>query len=63
MSNVRDYQLSMAVFRVEKEGSLSAEEVRALKALAEERRTPINCRTFLAVLSSHQRLLENKETV
>ena len=60
MSNMRDFELSLAVFRVEKEGSLSADEVKALKSLAEERRTPINCRTFLAVLSSHQRLLEQK---
>jgi len=60
MSTAREWELSLSIFRVEKEGTLSVEEVKALKSLAEERKTPVNCRSFLAVLSSHQRLLEGK---
>jgi len=60
MSDMKDWELSLSLFRVEKEGSLTAEEVRAIKKLAEERKTPVSCRAFLAVLTGYQRTLEGR---
>jgi len=60
MTDLKDWEYTLSLFRVEKEGTLTVDEVRAIRKVAEERKTPVSCRAFLAVLTGYQRTLEGK---
>jgi len=61
MTDLKDWEYTLSLFRVEKEGTLTIDEVRAIRKVAEERQTPVSCRAFLAVLTGYQRTLEEKK--